>query len=200
MSDRLLRAINVAAWAHDGQLRKGTDIPYISHVFAVMHLVSQQPGIDEDTRVAALFHDILEDAAERYSAQMMARDFGPEVVRIVQQLTKDSGLSSWQSRADAYLATLEKAPRPVLIIAACDKVHNLSSIVADYRAIGEQLWTRFNAGEDSQRWWYRAVYETVCRRFEELGAAKPPILDDYRALLEQFDAMGKNADSESAEA
>ena len=200
MSDRLLRAINVAAWAHDGQLRKGTDIPYISHVFAVMHLVSQQPEIDEDTRVAALFHDILEDAAERYSAQMMARDFGPEVVRIVQQLTKDSGLSSWQSRADAYLAALEKAPRPVLIIAACDKVHNLSSIVADYRAIGEQLWTRFNSGEDSQRWWYRAVYEMVCRRFEELGAAKPPILDDYRGLLEQLDAIGKGADSESAEA
>ena len=200
MSDRLLRAINVAAWAHDGQLRKGTDIPYISHVFAVMHLVSQQPEIDEDTRVAALFHDILEDAAERYSAQMMARDFGPEVVRIVQQLTKDSGLSSWQSRADAYLAALEKAPRPVLIIAACDKVHNLSSIVADYRAIGEQLWTRFNSGEDSQRWWYRAVYETVCCRFGELGAAKPPILDDYRALLGQFDAMRTSADSESAEA
>ena len=200
MSDRLLRAINVAAWAHDGQLRKGTDIPYISHVFAVMHLVSQQPEIDEDTRVAALFHDILEDAAERYSAQMMARDFGPEVVRIVQQLAKDSELSSWQSRADAYLATLEKAPRSVLIIAACDKVHNLSSIVADYRAIGERLWTRFNSGEDSQRWWYRAVYEMVCRRFEELGAAKPPILDDYRGLLEQLDAIGKGADSESAEA
>src|SRR5699024_11996385 len=120
MSDRLLRAINVAAWAHDGQLRKGTDIPYISHVFAVMHLVSQQPEIDEDTRVAALFHDILEDAAERYSAQMMARDFGPEVVRIVQNLwpkvpRSEEHTSELQSRFDIVCRILLEKKKHIFV-------------------------------------------------------------------------------------
>ena len=87
MSDRLLRAINAAAWAHDGQLRKGTEIPYISHAFAVMYLVSQQPGVDEDTQIAALFHDVLEDASERYSAVTMEEEFGEDVVEIVQWVT-----------------------------------------------------------------------------------------------------------------
>src|SRR5690625_5706703 len=94
MSDRLLRAINAAAWAHDGQLRKGTEIPYISHAFAVMYLVSQQPGVDEDTQIAALFHDVLEDASERYSAVTMEEEFGEDDVEIVQWATKDKELRS----------------------------------------------------------------------------------------------------------
>ena len=65
MSSRVFRAINTASWAHAGQLRKGTDIPYASHVYGVMHLVAQQPGAEEDTVIAALLHDVLEDAPER---------------------------------------------------------------------------------------------------------------------------------------
>ncbi|HHT58781.1 MAG TPA: bifunctional (p)ppGpp synthetase/guanosine-3',5'-bis(diphosphate) 3'-pyrophosphohydrolase [Corynebacterium stationis] len=190
MSDRLLRAINAAAWAHDGQLRKGTEIPYISHVFAVMHLVSQQPGVDEDTQIAALFHDVLEDVSERYSAVTMEEEFGEDVVEIVQWVTKDKELLSWRERAEAYLEKLDDAPREALVIAACDKVHNLTSILGDYEEIGEQLWSRFNSGKESQRWWYWAVYETLQRRLRWLGSADLPILDDYRALLVDFDAIG----------
>lgn len=190
MSNRLLRAINKAAWAHDGQLRKGTDIPYISHVYAVMHLVSQQPGVDEDTQIAALFHDILEDASGRYSAVAMEEEFGPEVVQLVKFVTKDDGLSSWRERADAYIAQLDDAPAAALIIAACDKVHNLSSILTDYDEVGDALWQRFNSGKESQRWWYWAVYETVQRRLRELEAEDLPVLDDYRDLLARFDAIG----------
>ncbi|MGO2114138.1 HD domain-containing protein [Corynebacterium casei] len=190
MSDRLLRAINAAAWVHDGQLRKGTDIPYISHVFAVMHLVGQQPGVNEDAQIAALFHDVLEDAPERYSAVTMEEEFGADVVETVQWVTKDKALESWRERAEAYLEKLDDAPREALVIAACDKVHNLTSILGDYQEVGEQLWSRFNSGKEWQRWWYWAVYETLQRSLRELGAADLPILDDYRALLVDFDAIG----------
>ena len=191
MSDRLLRAINAAAWAHDGQLRKGTEIPYISHVFAVMHLVSQQSGVDEDTQIAALFHDVLEDVSERYSAVTMEEEFGEDVVEIVQWVTKDKELSSWRERADMYLEKLEGAPQSALIIATCDKVHNLKSILTDYQELGELLWSRFNSGKESQRWWYWAVYETLQRRLRLLGSADLPVLQDYRALLANFDAIGE---------
>ena len=40
VSPRIIRAINVAAFAHRNDVRKGTDIPYVSHVFGVMHFVS----------------------------------------------------------------------------------------------------------------------------------------------------------------
>ena len=65
-SPRLIRAINTAAWAHRDHVRKGTDIPYISHIFGVMHLVSEVTD-DEDVLIAALFHDILEDVPEELS-------------------------------------------------------------------------------------------------------------------------------------
>ncbi|MFH0412495.1 HD domain-containing protein [Corynebacterium sp. L4756] len=193
MSQRLLRAINVAAWAHDGQLRKGTDIPYVSHVYGVMHLVSQQPGVEEDTQIAALLHDVLEDVPQRYSATDMTRDFGSNVTEIVQALTKDKSLPAWQERADDYLARLQGAPRAVVIIAACDKVHNLSSILADYELVGEQLWDRFNSGKQAQNWWYHAVYEALVTRLQDLGVDAHgedflPVLVEYRALLKRLDA------------
>lgn len=193
MSQRLLRAINVAAWAHDGQLRKGTDIPYVSHVYGVMHLVSQQSGVEEDTQIAALLHDVLEDVPQRYSATDMTRDFGSNVTEIVQALTKDKSLPAWQERADDYLARLQGAPRAVVIIAACDKVHNLSSILADYELVGEQLWERFNSGKQAQHWWYHAVYEALVTRFQDLvvdvqGEDSLPVLGEYRALLKRLDA------------
>ena len=124
----------------------------------------------------------------------MEKDFGRNVVDIVRMLTKDRSLGSWQERAHAYLMQLEHAPLAVVMIAACDKVHNLSSIVADYRAVGEKLWERFNSGKKAQLWWYQEVYAVVQRRLDELNdgqkiAAKLPIMQNYHELLVELDSL-----------
>ncbi|MEH0146725.1 HD domain-containing protein [Corynebacterium sp. Q4381] len=162
-SPRLIRAINTAAWAHRGHVRKGTDIPYISHIFGVMHLVSEVTD-DEDVLIAALFHDILEDVPEEYSAEEMEADFGPRVVELVGGVTKDSLLPDWQSRADAYLEHLRASDDGSVLISAADKLHNLLSILADHQAIGEDIWARFNSGKERQQWWYRAVSNVASER------------------------------------
>lgn len=162
-SPRLIQAINTAAWAHRDHVRKGTDIPYVSHVVGVMHLVSQVTD-DEDVLVAALFHDILEDVPEEYSPQRMAEEFGDRVVELVRGVTKDSTLSSWQDRSDAYLAHLREADDGSVLISAADKLHNLLSIHADLDALGDELWGRFNSGKERQLWWYRSVADLVQER------------------------------------
>lgn len=162
-SPRLIRAINTAAWAHRNHVRKGTDIPYVSHIFGVMHLVSEVTD-DEDVLIAALFHDILEDVPEEYSAEAMEADFGPRVVELVGGVTKDSSLPDWQSRANAYLEHLRAAEDGSVLISAADKLHNLLSILADHEDIGEDLWTRFNSGKERQQWWYRAVSDVASER------------------------------------
>lgn len=162
-SPRLIRAINTAAWAHRGHVRKGTDIPYVSHVFGVMHLVSQVTD-DEDVLIAALFHDILEDVPETYSVERMADEFGARVVELVRGVTKNSALSSWQERSDAYLAHLRRADEGSVLVSAADKLHNLLSIHADLDEIGDELWERFNSGKERQLWWYRSVAEVVQER------------------------------------
>ena len=162
-SPRLIQAINTAAWAHRDHVRKGTDIPYVSHVVGVMHLVSQVTD-DEDVLIAALFHDILEDVPEEYSPQRMAEEFGDRVVELVRGVTKDSTLSSWQDRSDAYLAHLREADDSSVLISAADKLHNLLSIHADLDELGDELWGRFNSGKDRQLWWYRSVADLVLER------------------------------------
>ena len=189
MSQRVLRAINTAAWAHDGQLRKGTDLPYVSHVYGVMHLVGQQPGVDENTIIAAVLHDVLEDASDKYSIEDMERDFGEQATTYVRMISKDKSLNTWQERADDYLSRLDLISSPPLVIAACDKVHNLSSILADYDEVGEELWQRFNSGKESQRWWYCAVYAKIERRLREDYLMDLPILHRYRALLDRFEEL-----------
>lgn len=173
-SPRLIRAINTAARAHDGHTRKGTDIPYVSHVFGVMHLVSTVTD-DEDVLIAALFHDILEDVPERYSADQMAAEFGGRVIELVRGVTKDESLTSWQERSDAYIAHLRDAEDGSVLISAADKLHNLMSILGDHAEIGDELWGRFNSGKERQQWWYRAIYTVAAERLpgnslvEELG-------------------------------
>ena len=114
--------------------------------------------------IAALFHDILEDVPEEYSPQRMAEEFGDRVVELVRGVTKDSTLSSWQDRSDAYLAHLREADDSSVLISAADKLHNLLSIHADLDELGDELWGRFNSGKDRQLWWYRSVADLVLER------------------------------------
>src|SRR5699024_12770683 len=108
------------------------------------------------------------EGAGRVCAGGMEVELGREVGQHVKLVSQGDALSSWRERADAYIAQLDDAPAAALIIAACDKGHNLSSILTDYDEVGDALWQRFNSGKESQRWWYWAVYETVQRRLREL--------------------------------
>ena len=183
-SPRLIQAINTAAWAHRDHVRKGTDIPYVSHVVGVMHLVSQVTD-DEDVLIAALFHDILEDVPEEYSPQRMAEEFGDRVVELVRGVTKDSSLSSWQDRSDAYLAHLREADDGSVLISAADKLHNLLSIHADLDTLGDELWGRFNSGKERQLWWYRSVADLVQERLPG-----NPLGEELAGQVERLEARG----------
>ena len=60
LGPRLQRAFRYAAEKHDGQTRKQTAVPYLSHLMAVASLVLEAGG-DEDMAIAALLHDVVED-------------------------------------------------------------------------------------------------------------------------------------------
>ena len=149
-----------------------------------MHLVSQVTD-DEDVLIAALFHDILEDVPEEYSPQRMAEEFGDRVVELVRGVTKDSSLSSWQDRSDAYLAHLREADDGSVLISAADKLHNLLSIHADLDALGDELWGRFNSGKERQLWWYRSVADLVQERLPG-----NPLGEELARQVERLEARG----------
>ncbi len=165
---KLEKAIKVASIAHRNQLRKGSDIPYIIHPFSVMCIASNASE-DEDVLIACLFHDIIEDVPKEYPRSTMLEEFGERVVTIVDGVTKNDSLPSWKDRADAYLQHLEHEASDESVIVSCaDKIHNLMSVLEDYKLLGDNLWQRFNAGKELQLWWYEQILKVVKKRLPTL--------------------------------
>lgn len=159
MTPRYTQALTLAARAHEGQLRKGTLIPYIVHPVAVAGLVAQHGG-DEDLQIAALLHDVLEDGGLQYEAEI--RTFGARVLHVVRACTdgvpdEKGGKADWKERKLAYLDHLRDADDDVLLVSGCDKLHNARSILDDLVAIGSGVFERFGAGQDGTLWYYRAL-------------------------------------------
>ena len=127
---RLYQAVNTAARAHDRHQRKGSDIPYIVHPFSVMTIAAEATE-DEDVLIACLFHDILEDVPENYSEQTMRQEYGDRVTELVLGVTKNSDITDWRQRSEAYLEHLWQADDGAVIVSAADKIHNLISILED---------------------------------------------------------------------
>lgn len=167
-TQRLDNAIRRAAWAHEQakQHRKGTDIPYIIHPYGVM-VIAGSVTDDEDTLIACLMHDVLEDvAASIYDEGQMRQEFGDRVVSIVKDVTKDDSIKDWHERSKAYLNHLEfNGSDEALIVSAADKIHNLLSMLTDYEAVGENLWQRFKTKNSAdQVWWYQSILDVMQKR------------------------------------
>ena len=170
-SERINQALVIATKAHDGQTRKGTDIPYITHPVAVALLASEYTD-DEDVIIGALFHDVLEDVSpDIYSEQEMRADFGDRVTDLVKAVSEDKRPDEpekpWKDRKVAYIEHLrQEADTGAVVVSAADKTHNLLSITQDYQEYGDDLWSRFNAPKEEQLWYYQAVTGVVEEKLE----------------------------------
>lgn len=160
LTQRFDRALALARQLHAGQMRKGTDIPYISHLLAVTSLVLEDGG-GEDEAIAALLHDAVEDQGGLDTLAEIRRQFGDRVAEYVLGLsdTFEDPKPPWQQRKDEYLQHLRTAPPQVLRISLADKLHNARSIRQDLRNRGEALWDLFRGGREGTLWYYRTLVE-----------------------------------------
>jgi len=190
LTDRFAAALSLAWEVHGTQLRKKTDIPYMAHVMSVSALALENGG-DEDVGIAALLHDSVEDSDDgAKTLGQIELEFGPRVAGIVRACSDTiavpgQGKPPWRERKEAYLHHLEtEADRDVLLVSACDKVHNASSIVADLRSIGDELWQRFTVSDPvAQLWYYTSVAEILRRRLPG------PITTRLGAIVEELSAL-----------
>jgi len=157
-SPRFEAALIYAAHVHAGQVRKGSGIPYITHLMAVAGLVAEDGG-DEDQVIAALLHDAPEDQGGLGRLADIRSRFGEKVAGIVHACsdTFDDPKPPWQARKESYLKELETAPAEVLRVSAADKLHNSRSIVADLRALGDQGFAKFTGKKEGTLWYYRTI-------------------------------------------
>src|SRR5271170_3465020 len=165
LGPRLQRAFRYAAEKHAGQTRKQTAVPYLSHLMAVASLVIEAGG-DEDLAIAALLHDVVEDCGGMPRLREVRKQFGPRVAKIVEGCTDSFGepKAEWMERKKDYLREVKHADAETRLVSASDKLHNVRTILADYRQDGEAIWTRFNGKKKGTLWYYRALNDEYRRR------------------------------------
>ena len=182
---RFEAALVYAHQVHQDQRRKGTGIPYIAHILGVAALAMEY-GATEDEAIAALLHDAAEDGGgEATLAEIRAR-FGDAVADIVfgcsDSLVEDpEDKLPWRDRKENYLAHLDTASASVCLVSAADKLHNVRSIMRDYREHGEEIWDRFQGRRDGTLWYYETVADTLMRRYR--AQLTRDLQDDVDALV-----------------
>lgn len=191
LTARFEEALVFATRLHAGQTRKGSDIPYVSHLLAVAATVLEQGG-GEDEAIAALLHDAIEDQGGAKTRDEIARRFGSPVAAIVEACSDSDTIPKppWRARKEAFIARLYQAPDSVRLVAAADKLHNARSILADYQVHGEALWDRFTATKEENFWYYRTLRDA----FMAVGPrALAEALDRVVSELEERAGMSSTA-------
>lgn len=190
LSARFSDALVYADRAHAGQTRKGTDVPYIAHCLAVAAL-ALEAGCDEETAIAALLHDVVEDCGGPPRLAEICEQFGETVARIVAECsdTDQTPKPPWKARKQAWLDTFPGLSPSAQLVATCDKLHNARSILSDLRTLGETIWSRFSGGREGTLWNY-AAFIALCRR-TELPSALVDELDRVVTELHNLAASGR---------
>ncbi|HEV2093961.1 MAG TPA: HD domain-containing protein [Rubrobacter sp.] len=188
-TERFEEALIHAARLHREQTRKGTGVPYVTHLLAVAAIVGENGGT-EDEVIAALLHDAPEDAGGEARLEEIRARFGDAVADVVAGCTDtyDDPKPPWRARKEAYLGHLAGAPPSVRLVSAADKLHNARSVLADYRTVGEGLWDRFNGGRDGTLWYYRAVADAL--------AGDGPVADELDRVVAKLKALANSPDQD----
>lgn len=167
------KALEFALHAHEGQFRKGSVIPYITHPVSVSAILAQY-GYEEDLVIAGLLHDVLEDTA--VTPTELESRFGEHIVLLVSGVTekkKDAkGLPrAWEIRKEEGLRHLGVAQEQVVALKAADALHNVECLIRDLRIVGDDIWTRFKRGKEQQLDYYMRLSRLIRDRLGEAPLA-----------------------------
>ena len=176
LSTKFDRALQLAHDLHRRQPRKRSDVPYIAHLLAVTAIVLENGG-DEDTAIAALLHDAVEDQGGPPTLARIDREFGEKVARIVHECSDADGEPKppWRFRKEQYLQALPHKSREALLVSFGDKIHNCRSITRDLQREGKAVWNRFEGRRDGTLWYYHELLEKFPR-------------EPYASLYDEFAA------------
>ena len=187
-SDRFAKAFAYAARLHARQRRKGTDKPYIGHLMSVASIVIAYGG-DEEMAIAALLHDVVEDAGGKKRLGEIRRRFGKRVERIVDGCTDAYGEPKppWLERKEKYIARVAGEAEDTRLVSAADKLSNARDILEDVRADGIVAFERFTGKKDGTLWYYR----TLVGVFRKAGAN--PLVEELDRVVMELEKLAGHA-------
>ena len=183
---RFEQALVFAAQKHKDQTRKGTIIPYISHLLQVAGIALEN-GADEDEAIAALLHDVMED--QDVTEQELTARFGPQAAAIVAGCSDSASTDKapWRERKEAYIAHVLTASPSVRLVSSCDKLHNARAILTDYQELGEVLWPRFNASSADILWYYQSLAGAFQEAQQRHGEPQSRVVKQLAVVVAELD-------------
>jgi (p)ppGpp synthase/HD superfamily hydrolase len=156
--DIVEKALQIASKNHEGQYRKNTDVPYITHPVAVGMMLLKS-GYSEEIVAAGILHDTVEDTP--LTLDEIKWEFGPKMAELVEGSSEPDKSLPWKVRKEHTIEFLQTAPEDIRAVVCADKLHNIRSIMRDYEKVGDEVWSRFNAGKEQQKWYYTNIVESL---------------------------------------
>jgi GTP pyrophosphokinase len=205
-------AFEMAVEAHKTMRRKSGE-PYILHPLAVARICVEEIGLGVRSTICSLLHDTVEDTD--ITLEDVEREFGGEIARIVDGLTKISSVMDTSSSQQAenfkkILLTLTDDPR-VILIKLADRLHNMRTL--DYmkrdkqlKIASETVWVYaplahrmglYNVKTEledlSMKYLEPEAYKDIARKLAETKRERSRYINEFiRPLKEKLDAGGFN--------
>lgn len=183
LDKRLQRAYTFSARAHKGQYRKGTKIPYFSHIITTMNYAF---GLTDDIEIlqAAILHDTMEDTNVTF--EELKEKFGVRVARLVEQETENKRAGhppneTWEIRKKEGIEHVKDGNHDIKLIVLADKTANLESVVREWKIVGDKIWNKFNQTDKKRQEWYFRSMRAQLSEFE--GTKALSSFDEYVSIL-----------------
>ncbi|MFB2897852.1 HD domain-containing protein [Aerosakkonemataceae cyanobacterium BLCC-F50] len=184
LTERFTEALVFATELHATQVRKGSGVPYVTHLLGVTSIALDY-GANEDEAIAALLHDAIEDQGGAKTREEIRRRFGDNVTAIVDGCTDSEIIPKppWRERKQVFIDSLATASPSVLLVSAADKLHNSRSILKDYRELGESVWERFKGGKEGSIWYYKSLVAAYRQVYSS------PLIDELERVVSELNYL-----------
>ena len=152
------QATQYIARKHEGQYRRGLNVPYSTHLFGVARIL-KAANYEDDIVVAGLLHDVLEDtdATEEEVGEL----FGDNILTLVKAVSEPDKSLNWEQRKQHMINQIKYLNEGALAIFLAEKIQNVRAIKYELSQLGESTWNHFNAGKDMQYWYYANIIEQI---------------------------------------
>jgi len=170
------RAVRIALAAHEGQTRKGEDVPYITHPLTVGIRLAQE-GFSEEIIAAAIVHDVVEDTP--VTLEEIRSELGEEVASIVEGVSHDDSLS-WEEKKEKYAESIRVGSEGVKAVALMDKIHNAEYLLNSYDELGTEVWARFKRGKEKKIWFEEMMLSVFKETWDH------PLVEYYETLIQKL--------------
>jgi len=178
------KALDFAYKLHFDQKRKKTKIPYFTHLVSVSNNVMEEGGTTDEA-IGGLLHDAVEDQGGLKTLIKIRKLFGNNVAKIVDECsdTVVAPKPPWLLRKKKYISDIKKKGQSSMFVSLCDKLHNGTCIVNDYKREDRKVWGLFKNASPKQVAWY---YESLYKEFSKHLKGHKVLKDNYLMVVKEI--------------